>query len=150
MKKLTFMIDDWGHKELQEYLNSLKGMISVEIKNEKKLEINLKYDETLITPDIIKMEILFFLELQTRPSILAFDKHYKNKTSDTSIIIDDLCCEYCLKNAIEELFHVDGIECVTSNFVEGEFEEKVILNIKYNSHLINHEKIKQIELKLNL
>jgi hypothetical protein len=55
-----------------------------------------------------------------------------------------------LKNAIEELFHVDGIECVTSNFVEGEFEEKVILNIKYNSHLINHEKIKQIELKLNL
>lgn len=53
-----------------------------------------------------------------------------------------------MKNAIEELFHVDGIECVTSNFVEGEFEEKVILNIKYNSHLINHEKIKQIELKI--
>ena len=60
MKKLTFMIDDWGHKELQEYLNSLKGMISVEIKNEKKLEINLKYDETLITPDIINGNIILF------------------------------------------------------------------------------------------
>ncbi len=54
MSELTIIIDNWGHKELKEYLISLKGILDVEIKNDEHLDIYLKYDSSLITPKIIK------------------------------------------------------------------------------------------------
>ncbi len=72
MSKLTIIIDNWGHKELKEYLMSLKGILDVEIKNDEQLDIYLKYDSSLITPKIIKMEITLFLDIAKIPSILSF------------------------------------------------------------------------------
>lgn len=54
MDELTIVIDHWSHKELEEYLMSLNGILDVKIKNDEKLEIYLKYDSTLITSKIIK------------------------------------------------------------------------------------------------
>lgn len=156
MAELTIVIDHWGHEELEEYLMSLNGILDIIIKNDKKLEIYLKYDSNLITPKIIKMEILLFLDIVKIPSILSFDKHSKFKTSNYTIIIDDLCCEYCFKGAIDDLFEIEGIEKVESNFNEDylfekdDEQEKIIINIKYDPNLINSEEIKQIELKLNI
>ncbi len=74
MSELTIVIDNWGHKELKEYLMSLKGVLDVEVKNDEQLEIYLKYDSSLITPKIVKMEITLFLNIVKIPSILSFDK----------------------------------------------------------------------------
>lgn len=156
MSELTIVIDNWGHEELKEYLMSLKGILDVEIKSNEQLGIWLKYDSRLITPKIIKMEIMLFLDIAKIPSILSFDKYPKFETSNYTITRDDLCCEYCYKGAIEDLFEIDGIEVVKGNFKGGylfkkhEEREKIIINIKYDPNLISIEEMKQIELKLNI
>ena len=152
MAELTVVIDSLGHKELKEYLMSLNGIIDVIIKNEEQLEIHIKYNPNLITQKIIRNEILLFLNILKIPSVLAFDKHRTNKTSEYKIIRDDICCEHCFKDAIEYLFEIDGIEKVESNFNAENYDERdsVIINIKYNSDLISIDDMKQIELELNI
>lgn len=156
MSELTIVIDNGGHNELKEYLVSLNGILSVEIRNNEQLNIYLKYNSSLITPKIIKMEILLFLDIVKIPSILSFNKYPKFKTLNYTIIRDDLCCEYCFKGAIDDLFEIEGIEKVESNFNEDylfqncEEREKITINIKYNPNLISSEKMRQIELKLNI
>ena len=163
MSEITIIIDNWGHEELKEYLMSLKGILDVEIKNveheiksDEQLDIYLKYDSSLITPKMIKMEITLFLNITKIPSILSFDKYPKFKTSNYTIIRDDLCCEYCYKGAIEDLFEIEGIETVKGNFNEDylfkkyEEREKNTINIEYNPNLLKAEDMKQIELKLNI
>ena len=163
MSEITIIIDNWGHEELKEYLMSLKGILDVEIKNveheiksDEQLDIYLKYDSSLITPKMIKMEITLFLNITKIPSILSFDKYPKFKTSNYTIIRDDLCCEYCYKGAIEDLFEIEGIETVKGNFNEDylfkkyEEREKITINIEYNPNLLKAEDMKQIELKLNI
>lgn len=156
MAELTIVIDNWGHKELKEYLMSLNGILDVIIKNNEQLELDLKYDSNLITPKIIKNEILLFLDITKIPSILSFDKHPRFKTSNYIITRDDFCCEYCFKGVIDDLFEIEGIEKVESNFYENYLfnkyneREKIIINIKYNPSLICIEEIKQIELRLNI
>ena len=152
MNELTILIDYWEHEELKEYLMSLKGIIDVVINNEKQLKIYIKYNYNLITSKVIKMEILIFLNIIKIPSVLAFDKHSKVKTADYKIIRNDICCEYCLKGIIDDLFEINGIEKVESNFdVENYVQhESVIINIKYNPDLISIDNMKQIELNLNI
>ena len=157
MSELTIIIDNWGHKELKEYLMSLNGILDVIIKNEEQLEIHIKYNSNLITPKIIRLEILLFLDILKIPSILAFDKHPTIETSEYKIIRNDICCEYCFKGAIDDLFEIDGIEKVESNFNEENYYQKnyderdnVIISIKYNSDLISIDDMMQIELKLNI
>ena len=156
MNELTIIMDSWVHKELEEYLLSLKGVLNVIIKNEKQLEIYIKYDSNFITPKIIKMEILLFLNIKNMPSILSFDKHPKIKTSNYVIVRDNLCCEYCFKGAIEELFEIKGIEKVDSNFNEEylfkkmDEREKIKIVIQYDPTVISIEEIQQTELKLNI
>ena len=156
MAELTIIIDHWGHKELNEYLASLKGISEVTIQNENQLEIDIKYDPNLITSKIIKLEILLFLDILKIPSILAFDKHPSTETSEYKIIKKDLCCEYCFKGAIDDLFEIEGIEKVESNFDEEDLfkkqdeREDIVINIRYNPNLINASEMKQIELGLNL
>ena len=156
MAELTIVIDSWGHKELKEYLISLNGILDVKIKNDEQLNVYLKYNSNLITPKIIKMEILLFLDIMRIPSTLSFDKYSKFKTANYTIIRDDICCEYCLKGAIDDLFEIEGIEKAERNFNEEylfkkcDENEKITINIKYNPNLINKEEMKQIELKLNI
>lgn len=132
---------------------SLNGILDVIIKNGEQLEIYVKYNSNLITSKIIKLEILLFLNILKTPSILAFDKHSTMELAEYKIIRNGICCEYCLKGAIEDLFEIDGIEKVESNFnKEKIYDERdnVIISIKYNSGLISMDDMRQIELKLNI
>lgn len=152
MAELTIIIDHWGHKELKEYLMSLNGILDVIIKKQEQLEIYIQYNPNLTTPKIIRIEILLFLDILKIPSILAFDKHSTIKTSEYKIIRNDICCEYCFKGAIDDLFEIDGIEKVESNFNAENYNKQnnIILNMKYNPHLLSRDDMKQIELKLNI
>ena len=153
MSELIIIIDHWGHKELKEYLMSLNGILDVIIKNGEQLEIYVKYNSNLITSKIIKLEILLYLNILKSPCILAFDKHSTMEMAEYKIIRNGICCEYCLKGAIEDLFEIDGIEKVESNFnKEKNYDERdnVIISIKYNSGLISMDDMRQIELKLNI
>lgn len=157
MAKLTIIIDHWGHVELKEYLLSLKGISEVIIKNEEQLNIHIEYNHNLISHKLIKMEIILFLDIKKTPSIIAFDKHSTNKTSTYEIVRNDICCEYCLKGAIEDLFEIEGIDKVESNinlenYYQTKYDERdtAIIKIKYNPQLISHDDMKKIELTLNI
>ena len=86
--------------------------------------------------------------------MLSFDKYPNFKTSHYTIIRDNFCCEYCFKGVIEELFEMEGIEKVQSNFDEdyllNKREEKITIKIEYNPELIDKEQMKQIELTLHI
>lgn len=156
MKELYISLDTWGHKELKDYLMSLEGIFEVNIEDTNKLDVYLKYNSNLITPKIIKMEILLFLNIVKTPSLLSFNKYPKFKTLNYTIVRDDLCCEYCFKGTIDDLFEIEGIEQVESNFNEDylfqnyEDREKIKINIKYNPNLIDSDTMKQIESNLNI
>jgi len=155
MKELTIVIDDWNNKELKEYLMSLEGILDVNIKAEKLLEIYIKYDQNLINPKIIKLEIKTFLNTLKIPSIIAFDKHSTSKILEYKINRDKICCEYCLKGVVEDLLEIEGIEKVESNFDINNINKKdikrnIIINIQYDSTLLNIDDMKEIELNLNI
>ena len=145
--KVTLILYDCGNDELKEYLISLKGIDDVNIIKDNFLKINIKYNPNLISLKLIKIEIYLFLDIKKRAAMLEFDKHSKNKTLQYKIIMKDICCEYCFMNIIENLFEVEGIEKVTSNFdINNYYEMEIIIYIDYNPNIINIEKIKEINL----
>ena len=155
MSQLNIVIDSWEIKGLKEYLRALNGIQDIVVKSEKYLDIYLKYDSKLITPAIIKKEILLYLDIKL-PSLISFNKYAGFKTKNYTIVRDDVCCEYCFKNAIEELMEIDGIEKVKSNYMDDYFlkksaeREKMTINIEYNPKIIDTLKMKQIELNLTI
>lgn len=149
MSELTLIFDCDNHKELKEYLVSLNGILEVEITNIDDLKIYVKYDSNLINLKTIKMEILLFLDVIKIPSIISFNKHSKNSLSKYTIIIENLCCEYCFKGMIEELLVTDGIESAYSDF-DYDNKKNVAISICYDNNLIAGEVLKKIENKLNM
>ena len=149
MKELTLVFDCFGHKELKQYLNSLNGVLEVIIKNEDNLEIYIRYDSKLITFRMLKSEIFLFLDISKVPSMIAFNKHSNAKTSKYIISNQDIyCCEYCLKGLVDDLFEIDGIEKVESNYFVNNNCNLIdnIIEISYNPNVISEDEIKTLEI----
>lgn len=148
MKELTITFDNvWLDKELKEYLLSQNGIHNVEI-DDKSETINIRYNPKLINIKIIILEILAFMNMLKTPSIILFNKHSKKTLLKTTIIIKDLCCEYCLKGMIEELLFINGIEKVDTNF-DYTNKKDVALNIEYDKEIISKEDVTKLENKFN-
>lgn len=152
MKKLTIALDQWGHKELESYLKSLKGVKSVLIKDEDPLEITIEYDEEYIDSNIIYKEIRLFLNMRNIPSLVAFNKFEDNNIKECVIKKDDICCEFCYYGAIEDLYDIEGIISVESDFWEMYYNNHKNFNmrvvIKYDESIIKDEK--EIEKIMNI
>ena len=96
------------------------------------------------------MEVELFLDVVKFPSLIGFDKHSKNKLLDYEMIINDLCCECCLKINIDKLFETEGIESVGTDFDYDYINKKdVKIFIKYDNNKINIESIKKLENEFN-
>lgn len=149
MKKLTIQIDHANYLEdgLKNYLLSLNGTSQVTI-NKPDNKINITYNPTIINLKLIKLEILLYLKLQNLPSIISFDKHSKKKVSKRMITIENLCCEYCLKNEIEELLETEGIESAYSDF---DYHKKNLVNIfiTYDNKLIDDSEVEELIQKID-
>ena len=157
MSKLTLIIENWGQKELESYLKSLYEINDVKIKNEDKLEIYIEYDSNITKWNIIKMEIYLFLDILKFPSLVSFNKYSDVNLYEYKIIRNDICCEYCFRGAMEELFEIEGIEKVESNFEEEDYYKQdynsrnnVTINIFFILNILSIEDIKQIDLNLSL
>ena len=131
-------------------------IVDANILNDSPLEIYIKYDNKLLSLDLLKKEILTFLDIANIPSILAFDKHLNVDTSLYKMIREDICCDYCFKNVIGSLFDLDGVVKVQSNFDEVNYfktphddREDVVISIKYDSALLSDDDMKQIDKDLD-
>ena len=92
MKELTLKVEYlYGvDEEFELYMKDFNGI--EEAKYDKDtLDVYIKYDETKISLNRIKLEVFLFLGINTIPSLLAFDKHSKNKLEKATITIKDLC-----------------------------------------------------------
>lgn len=151
MKKLTLELEAWDHKELKDYLLALPGVQKVNIQNLENLLITITYNDKLINANRIKLEIFLFLDIFRIPSLVSFDKHSKEITQKYTIQIKDLCCEFCLKGMIDDLFKINGIEKVNSNFIDNPYQSKenVKIYISYHPQIIPLQEIKKLEAKWN-
>lgn len=149
MNKLTLKIEysDFLDKELNEYLSSLNGVLFSKVDMEKN-EIYVEYDSTIISIKVLKMEIILYLNLNNTPSIISFDKHYEKCIKEDVIIIEDLCCEYCLKGMIEDLLGYDAIKSAYTDFNYID-KNNVNIYITYDDKALKSDELNKLKNKLN-
>ena len=143
--ELTLKYDCLIDKEIKDYLLKINGIEDIKI-NLDTGEIYIKYNNIGIK--LILMEVELFLDVVKFPSLIGFDKHSKNKLLDYEMVINDLCCEYCLKTNIDILFETDGIESVRTDF-DYINNKDVKIFIKYDNNKIDIESIKKLESEFN-
>ncbi len=149
MNKLTLKIDYsvFLNNDFINYLSTLDGIKLVKIDNMND-EIYVEYDSSVISLKLLKMEILLYLDIGKVPSIIAFDKHDVNNLNKYTIVIKDLCCEYCLKGMIADLLETDGISSAYNDFdYNNKYDVKIF--ITYNDRIIQKDKINKITQKFN-
>ena len=142
MNTISLKLNTWVYDELIDYLKSINGIKNVEISN----DITIYYDN--ISLKVIIKEIYLFLNILNIPSILSFDKHLSNNLKEYQILINDLCCEYCLMSDIEELLYINGINSAYSNY---DFKDKnnVVIYITYDSSIISKEELDKLNEEFN-
>ena len=79
MKTITLEFDAVPRSGLEEHLLSLNGILEVKIVNEETCVLTIKYDSNVTDYNIIKLEIITFLDIYNIPSLLSFDKHEEGK-----------------------------------------------------------------------
>lgn len=141
MEQLSIKIDHFNHfdHEFYTYISALDGVKS--IKEDK--DILITYDSKKISIQRILLEVKLFLGLLKTPSLINFDKHFKGKCDNTTVVIEDACCEYCVKGVIEDLVLIDGIEKVTVDFQDDTFFN-VSIHVMYDSGIWNDKKVKEL------
>lgn len=141
MEKITMKFDGFLHKELNEYLSSLKGVSKVIVDIEEG-EVYIEYESSIISLKILIKEIEMFLNEKLFP-VIAFDKHSTENIVKKTIAIKDLCCEYCLKDLLEELMYVNGISSLYTDF-DYNNKSDVNLFISYNGEELKLEEIENL------
>ncbi len=147
MQKITLIINEPLYKELKEYLLTVTGIKEAELDLSND-QIDILYDENQTSIKLIKMEIELFLNLNKMPYILSFNKHDDSTLVNNTIVIDNLCCEYCLMGMIEELLETKGIISAESDY-DYHTKENIKININYNPELIIEDEIEKLEKDFN-
>lgn len=144
MNKITIEIDTILDNGLLEYLKTIDGIENCDI-NEGKISVVYKDNMSLF---VIVKEICLYLDILKIPSILSFDKHLSNNLKEYQILINDLCCEYCLKADIGELLYINGINSAYSNY-DFDDKDEVEIYITYDSSIISKEDLDKLSEEFN-
>lgn len=129
---MRLLIDSTFDKELDEYLLSQDGINEVEIKNIDFLtELTIKIDNSINEDIVLKFINLF--DDNKIPSLVEFDKDVSYDTKILKHTIKDMCCEYCYKGLIEELYEQDYIKSAKSNFDFNASAYDIEFTIEYDS-----------------
>lgn len=143
---MYLLLDDVLDDEIKEYLLTQVGINKVEIKKDwLKTEMNIEYDSN-ISPLIIMKYIDLFTQSKI-PVLLKFNKGLKTKNKKLKYIVNDMCCEYCYKSLVENLFEKKFINSVKSNFDTFCSAFNIEFEIEY-THYTENELIEIIKLNL--
>ena len=144
MKEVTFKFDNvMSSNDFSDYFLSLKGIKDINYKNDDYLEITIQYTDD-ISLERIKLELELYFNVLKIPEMLSFDKHIKKDLKKEQIVIKDMCCEYCIKGTIEDLFDTNGIASAYTNYDQIEFFCDIIFYITYDDTIISIEEINKI------
>ena len=143
---MKLRLDDVVDGELKEYLLSQEGINDVIFTNKDLIaDIYIKFDNS-INPMII-MKYIELFQGYNYSAILEFDKGYDGKFKLLKYIVDDMCCEYCYKGLVMDLFENDKIKSVKSNFDFNKPPFDIEFLIEYDDNCDEQELKKYIKLK---
>lgn len=148
MQEVTFKFDNVIiSNDFSDYFLSLKGIKDINYKNDDYLEITIQYTNDISLKQI-KLELELYFNILKIPEMLFFDKHIKKDLKKEKIVIKDMCCEYCIKGTIEDLFDTNGIVSAYTNYdplVDSCYD--ITFYITYDDTITSIEEIKK---KLNI
>lgn len=148
MQEVTFKFDNVIiSNDFSDYFLSLKGIKDINYKNDDYLEITIQYTNDISLKQI-KLELELYFNILKIPKMLFFDKHIKKDLKKEQIVIKDMCCEYCIKGTIEDLFDTNGIVSAYTNYdplVDSCYD--ITFYITYDDTITSIEEIKK---KLNI
>ena len=89
MERITLTIDSQSYAGLKEYLQNLEGVFKVSIISNAFLTVDITYDETKVSLNMLKLEILLYLNLSKIPSIIGFNKYKEENTKEYTTSINN-------------------------------------------------------------
>ena len=145
---MKLILDDIVNEELKKYLLMQDGIDDVVFDNENFLaKLNIEYNKKT-TPEIIMKYIELFQN--NKYSILfEFDKGTIGDFRLLKYTIDDMCCEYCYKGLVMDLFENEKIKSVKSNFDFNKPAFDIEFLIEYSKDYSEQELIQYIKEKYN-
>ena len=145
---MKLILDDFISKELKEYLLMQYGIIDVEFNKKNSLTIlDIKHNKKVTSNIIMKYIELFH---KNKYSILfEFDKGTLGNFKVLKYIIDDMCCDYCYRGLVMDLFENEKIKSVKSNFDYKMPAFNIEFIIEYDEKYKEKELIEYIKEKYN-
>lgn len=112
---MKLVLDDFINDELKAYLLMQDGINEIDINKQDFLTVlNIKYNKAT-TPEII-MKYIELFQNKKYSILVEFDKMTSKDFKVLKYTIDDMCCEYCYKGLVMDLFDNKKIKSVKSNF----------------------------------
>ena len=147
---MRIVFDDFIHDtvdELKEYLLLQLGITDVKYNIDNSFIVfDIKHNEKT-TPEIVMAYADLFLD--NRYSLLVeFDKETKGEFKTMKYVVDDMCCDYCFRNFIMNLFENKNIKSVKSNFDYRIEAYNVEFIIEYDETYSEEELIEYIKEKI--
>ena len=144
---MKLVLDDFINNELKEYLLMQDGITEVSIDSREFLTVlNIKYNKKVVPETIFKHIELF---QKNKFSILfEFDKGYDGDFKILKYVVKDMCCEYCYKSLVSDLFNNKQVKSVKSNFDFSKPAFNIEFTIEYFKKYDENELIKYIKKKL--
>lgn len=144
---MKIILDGILDLELRGYLLSQEGIDDVDIIVKDFIsEISIKFNKK-ITPLIIMKYIDLFQKNQCS-TMLSFKKDESNDFNILKYNVKNMCCEYCYKGLIYDLFENEFINSVKSNFDFYKSKFDIELIIEYDKNYSKEDLIKYIEEKI--
>ena len=144
---MKLYLDDIFDLEIKEYLLKQNGIENVLITNRNFIsEIDITCNEE-VTSAIIAKYIQLYLNIKFS-FLLEFDKKVNYGIKKLTYVIDDMCCEYCYKALVTELFINENIKSFRSNFDITKPLINIKMEIEFNEELDEQEIINYINEKL--
>lgn len=145
---MEIKLDSTVNPELKDFLLSQEGIINVEINYDNYfIKLNIKLNEKT-NPSIV-MKYIELFEKYKYSNLVEFNKEDNKKSKILKYIIDDMCCEFCYKDLVMELFKNDKIKSVKSNFDLNKPTVNIEFIIEYYDNYSEEELIKYIKEKYN-
>ena len=143
---IKLILDDFINEELKDYLLMQEGITDVIIKDRNIMtELNVKFNKKT-TPKII-MKYIELFQNKKYPILFEFDKEEKGESKVLKYTIDDMCCEYCYKGLVMDLFENEKIKSIKSNFEFNKPAFNIEFIIEYDKNYNDEDIIKYINEK---
>lgn len=134
--------------ELKDNLLTQDGIIDVQIdKSKPSIVLNIDYNEK--TTPLSIMNYIESLHDNNYSALFAFDKGTVGKFKTKKYIVDDMCCEYCYRNLVMDLFENKKIKSVKSNFNYNVPAFNIEFIIEYDEEYSEEELLNYIKEKYN-